>query len=328
MSVKTMAYEASLRAVRLGALVGTFLSLSFVAEAATLKDRVVVDDTMVRLGDLFNDAGEHAGAVVMEAPAPGQSGHLTIYELDRIATQYGLDWQRPTFLRRIDIVRDGVPFSIDDLQQMVLDEAVAQGASTDVEIRLYGRKNGLYLPQGFGVADISFERFDLSDRKDRFTAVALIPTGTGQPVRLNLTGALEEMRLVPMFNRVVAPGEVVTKRDISWEKFPVRRINTRTVMDTTSLVGQTVKRAQQPGKPILDSDVAMPVVIAKGSMVTMTARMGPMVLTAAGRALEDGGQGEIIRVMNNKSKQMVDVRVVRAGQAEVVGSSSLTLAAN
>jgi len=327
MPVMTKAYEASLKAIRLAALVGTGLSAAAAAHAATRKDQVVVEDTMVRLSDLFNDVGAKGDTVVMEAPAPGKSDQLSAFELDRIAKEYKLDWQRPPLLKRLTVTRDGVPFSIDDLIPSVLDAAEAQGAPTDVEVRMFGRKNGLYLPAGANVQDISFESFNLSPRKDRFSAVALIPAGNGRSTRLNIGGTLEEMRDVPMFTRMISPGEVIRKSDLTWGKMAVARINSRTVLSINDLVGQTVRRPERPGKLISTNDITVPIVIGKGSIITMMIRSGSMVLSTNGRALENGGRGDTIRVMNTKSKQTVDARVIKPGLAEVISSNTLNLAA-
>ncbi|MCJ9430339.1 flagellar basal body P-ring formation chaperone FlgA [Kordiimonas marina] len=327
MPVITKAYEASLKAIRLTALVGTVLSAATAAHAATLKDQIVVEDAMVRLSDLFNDVGANGDTVVMEAPAPGKSDQLSAFELDRIAKEYKLDWKRPTLLKRITVTRDGVPFSIDDLIPSVLDAAEAQGAPSDVEVRLFGRKSGLYLPEGASLKDISFESFTLSQRKDRFSAVALIPTGNGQTTRLNIGGTLEEMRDVPMFTRIVSPGEVIRKSDLTWGKMAAARINSRTVLNMSDLVGQTVRRPERPGKLISTNDITVPIIIGKGSIITMMIRSGAMVLSTNGRALENGGTGDTIRVMNTKSKQTVDARVIKPGLAEVISSNTLNLAA-
>lgn len=310
----------------MGALaLGTMLA-AVPADAATLKQNPTVTGSMIRVGDLFDDTGESEDAVVMEAPAPGASDNVTAYELERIAKEHDIDWERPSYLKRVTVQREGVAFALADLKPMVLDAAQQQGLQVDVQVKLYGSKRGLFLPVDAGIFDIELEQFILSDKMDRFTATALIPTGNGTPKRLRLTGNLDEVRLVPTLNRVVAPGEIITKADISWENYPAKRLNRATVLDQTSMIGQTVRRALKPGTPLRENDLRVPVVIEKGSIVKMTITAGALTLTANGRALENGGTGDTIRVMNTKSKQSVEAEILRPGLVKVT-SNSLALAA-
>jgi len=296
------------------------------ADAATLKQNPTVSGPMIRLGDLFEDTGAQEDTVIMEAPAPGTSDNLTGYELERIAEQYELDWERPTYLKRITVQREGAAFALTELKPMVLDAAQQQGLDVDVAVKIYGSKRNLFLPIDAGVEDIEFEQFALNDQMDRFTATALIPTGSGTPKKLRLTGNLDEVRLVPTLNRVVAPGEIITKADISWEKYPAKRLNRANVLDQTAMVGQTVRRPLQPGAPLRENDLKAPVMIEKGAIVKMTITAGALTLTANGRALEDGGKGDTIRVMNVNSKQSVEATILRPGLVKVT-SNTMALAA-
>lgn len=301
-------------------------TLSLVTEAHELREQLSVIDPVIKLGDLFTDAGASAETVIMEAPAPGKSRQLSSYELERIADQFELDWERPTYLKRVKVYREGTSFSLDDLSSLVMAEIRQQGLSNDVNVQIYGRRTGLYLPADATADDVEIESFEMSDRRDRFKAVALIPTGGIEPERLSISGRIEEVRLVPTLNRILTPGEVIRASDIEWTKFPVRQINARVVLDQSDLVGFVVKRAVRPGKTLFSNDVALPVVVEKGSIVTMIVSTGALSLSASGRALEDGGDGDTIRVMNVKSKQTVDAKVLNSGQVQV-SSNSLTLAA-
>lgn len=303
----------------------TMLVATSPSEATTLKVAPKVDDTVIHLGDLFDDVGDKASMVIMQAPAPGEEEKFNSYDLDRIAKEYDLDWERPDYIRTVRILREGKPFSLSDLSEMVVELAAQQGLASDVEVSVYGSNRGLYLPLDADIRDIEFERFDLSDRMDRFTATALVPTG-GMPKKLKLTGKLEEVRLVPMLNRIVAPGEVIASHDIAWTPFPAKQLNRYSVLDQQSLIGQTVRRPLQPGQPLRMNDIKAPVVVEKGSMVKMTITAGALTLTASGRAMEDGGNGDTIRVMNTKSKQSVEAQVLRPGLVKVM-SNNLALAA-
>lgn len=305
---------------------GTVLAGGSPVDATELKSAPIVNDAVIRLGDLFEDIGDKAETVIMQAPAPGEAEMLNSYELDRIARDYELEWERPDYIKTVSVQREGTPFALDDLTPLVLDAARQNGLDVDVEIKVYGSRRSLYLPVSLSVDDIEFERFELNERMDRFTATALVPTGGPVPRKLPISGNLEEVRLVPMLTRIIAPGDVITKADISWEPYPAKRLNRNSVIDQAEMIGQTVRRAVRPGSPVRTNDLKAPVVIPKGSIVKMTISAGALTLTANGRALEDGGNGDTIRVMNTKSKQSVEAEVLSPGLVKVT-SNALALAA-
>ena len=293
--------------------------------ASDLKDNIAVEGRIVTLGDLFTDTGNKADIAVLEAPDPGKSKFVSANELGRIASKYELDWERPDYLRRISLVRDSDTIATSDLMDLLLELAINEGANEDSEIRLLGRNDGLIVPVGTMLSDITVDTFSLSNRKDRFSVVLGVPSGSNVPTKISFSGTIEEVREIPVFNRGVMPGEVIQQSDISWIKFPAKRLTARSVLSSVDLVGMTVRRPARTDKPITTADIVTPIAIAKGEAVTMMVRTKSLVLTAAGRALENGGIGDTIRVLNPKSRQTIDAKIVRAGQVEVLAGPTLAL---
>ena len=81
-----------------------------------------------------------------------------------------------------------------------------------------------------------------------------------------------------------------------------------------------------PGKALRQTDVEIPVVVQKGSLVTVVYRSNNMTLTAEARALQNGGQDEPIRVINTQSNRTLQGRVVGPNAVEV-GPNQIRLSA-
>lgn len=317
-SIKTMLLATSL---------GILPAYTPAVSAAELIQAPVVSDYMVRLSDLFTDVGDKADTIVMQSPAPGSRDTITAYELTALAKEYEIDWERPSYVKRIYLTREGEAFSLQDLKPQLLDQINDLGTSPDIDLTLYGRKNGLFLPTGYGIDDITFKDLSLNQPKNRFSVTLEIPSGGPLPQEINVSGSITEVRLVPVLNRMVTPGEIITKADISWEKYPVRRINRSIETSGQALIGQTVRRAVSANQLIRSTDVIMPVLIEKGSRVTMTFTKGALQLSAQGRALDDGGRGDIIRVMNDKSNLTLEAKVLGPDNVVVMASNVQQLAA-
>jgi flagella basal body P-ring formation protein FlgA len=79
------------------------------------------------------------------------------------------------------------------------------------------------------------------------------------------------------------------------------------------------KRPLQADLPLHAGDVREPIVVAKGSLVTLVVQSPTMTLTSKGRAMENGARGESIRVQNTQSKIVVEGEVVSSGTVRVAG---------
>jgi flagella basal body P-ring formation protein FlgA len=126
-------------------------------------------------------------------------------------------------------------------------------------------------------------------------------------------------------------GEVIVGSDIALQTFAPERIRPGTAMEATNLVGREARRLLRAGEPVRAEDVRMPILVAKGSTVTMTFNVPGVTLTATGRAMTEGGLGEAIVVQNPVSFRQVTCTVTGPGEAragDAVPISKSELAAN
>jgi flagella basal body P-ring formation protein FlgA len=115
---------------------------------------------------------------------------------------------------------------------------------------------------------------------------------------------------------------------------PVRAIRAQSVLDPADLteIDETVPGALAaiedaaglearvtlyPGRPILENQVGPPALVERNQVVRMVFLRGGLAITAEGRALDRGGFGEAVRVMNLSSRQIVSGAVAADGSIEV-----------
>jgi flagella basal body P-ring formation protein FlgA len=143
---------------------------------------------------------------------------------------------------------------------------------------------------------------------------------------LVLTLAFSLVALAPAFAadavngpRIVVPahdierGETITDGDLVAATIIPDRMRPGIVMDAANLVGHEARRMLRAGEPVRMDDVRMPILIVKGTTVTMTFAEPGITLTATGRAMGDAGLGEIVVVQNPVSFRQVSCVVTGAG---------------
>lgn len=60
------------------------------------------------------------------------------------------------------------------------------------------------------------------------------------------------------------------------------------------------------------------ILVPRNSLVEVTAQIGQISVTSQGVALESGAFGDLIRVRNQRSKKIIEARVVRENKVEVI----------
>ncbi|MFZ5616009.1 MAG: flagellar basal body P-ring formation chaperone FlgA [Pseudomonadota bacterium] len=84
-----------------------------------------------------------------------------------------------------------------------------------------------------------------------------------------------------------------------------------------AVVGKETKRLIPEGAGVRESDVRAPTLVARNGLVRMEFTKGPLMMSTEGRALSGGAAGEIVKVMNIRSKTVVSAIVVAPGKVLV-----------
>lgn len=305
----------ALSAVLLAATAGSAAA----ATAVQLRNSILVADDTVTLGDLFEDAGSASDVVVARAPLPGKQMALRTRGIAALARKHGLNWRRTSNRRTVSVRRDGTPVPHEQITEELELALADRMDGADIEIQIAGRGADLTVARGETPA-VAVDDLQLDRTRGRFTAILSVPADSADARRVSLSGRVFQAMSVPVLKNRVAIGEVVQESDLVYRKMRVEKIGRNMVTDASALIGKSPRRPLQLNRPLRADDLGTPVLVEKGSMVTMTFETGLISLTATGRALEKGGRGDVIRVLNTRSRRTVEATVEQPGRV-VVGNS-------
>lgn len=299
-------------------VLASLLAVAAPLEGAELKTDIKVNSPTIRLGDLFTDTGHAASVVVDDAPDPGMKKFIPISRLVGIATYYGLEWTAPYNMTRLSVTRAGVVLSEDDLSDLVSEALINEGVDSRFNVNLSRLANKIALPEGYSTADIAYAGLDLNRRTGSFVAAYDVPTGAGDSYRLTLRGRMQEVTAVPVLRRSSGAGTTLTADDIMWMDIPMNRVGRNILLSSDDLVGQATRRPLQANTPLRITDVQRPVLIKKGETVMVRVINRNLAITMTGRALDNGGKGDMIRIVNTSSHQTIEGLVTGAGRVNVL----------
>lgn len=115
----------------------------------------------------------------------------------------------------------------------------------------------------------------------------------------------------------LSPGDILRSDDAEVKSLP--QASPDAVPTTRDLVGMEIKRRVYSGHPIGSRDIGQPTVVKVNSPVQVRWAMGDIALSMRGNALEAGGIGDQIRVLNPTTSRTIRGTVLSDGTVEVRG---------
>lgn len=284
------------------------LFLAVNANAATLKTISTVNDDVIRVGDVFEDAGANGGAVVGRSPAPGTDMTLNARTLLRIAAAYQIDWKPLSVTDQSLIKREAHTVSNLDIEDAIKAALEKRGVSGNYGIVLNNVTTSLVLPANVpATAEVS--NLVYTPGRDVFIATIASPSADKPVKTMNVSGTIQKTATVPVMKGSVKKGEIIGSTDIEWVDVAQANLLPDSILDADSLIGKTPVRFLNVGQPLRIKDVENPQLVARGDDVTIIYHLGGMELTAKGKAMQNGAEGDNIRTINVSSNRSMNARV-------------------
>ncbi len=293
--------------------------LAIDAHAASLRTATMLHAPMIRLSDLFDDAGVNANRVLGTAPGPGGSIVVEAAQLGAIARQFGVDWRPASPAERAVLERAGRLLPREDVLRAVKAALVAAGASPECEVELPGFSPPMVPAEATPHALAT--GLDYEAGAGRFSAILSV-TGDGmEPINLRLAGQVDDTIELPVAVARLAAGTVVRAEDVRLARVHVAVVHSEVLHAAAEAVGLQLRHPVVAGEPFAVADVMRPALVQRGANVQMQLQAPGISLVAQGVAMESGATGERIRVLNPSSRAVVEAEVIGPGRVRVTPES-------
>ncbi len=281
-----------------------------------LRAMTTLHGPLVRLGDLFANAGPASGQVLGPGPAPGGRIVVAARQLAFIAQRYDVDWHPASPEDRAVLAWPGRPFARGAAMPPLIAALHAAGAGAQARIVL-DRFDPPVVPLSPDLTPV-VSALAYDPGSGRFTAVLML-TGAGlDPIAVPVAGRVEATVLVPVAAVPLAAGTVLAADDIRMMRMRRSTVPGDAVLRAEQAIGQQIRRMAPAGTPFLRDELRPPVLVRKGAVVLIRVDSPGITLTASGQALDPGGAGDRIRVLNPVSHAVLEAMVTAAGQVRVL----------
>ena len=286
---------------------------------------VLAEEAVLRLGDIFENAGRLAPQAVGAAPAPGRRMVLDAANLAAIARRHGLAWRPLSGDERSVVERAGRPIPREEVEALLRGELARLGADPDAELELPGFAPPLIPAASLPEIALEAPHYDATTR--RFAATLMVAAEGMSTQRLRIAGRALPTAPVVIATRRLAVGEVVRPGDVEERRLRAERVRPGTAQRAEEVVGRQMRRPVGAELPFMTADLVTAAVVTKNQPVLMQLEAPGLSLTAQGRAMENAGLGETVPVMNLASRSVVEAVAIGPGRVRVaIGAVPLVVA--
>jgi flagella basal body P-ring formation protein FlgA len=292
------------------------------APMPTLKAQASVARTIVRIGDLIDNAGDAGDIAIFRAPDLGETGAVPTARVVEAARRHGLARIETNGLTEVVVSRPAREIDRKAIERHIVAALAANfsaAAADDLTVTFDQGTPPLLVEATAGEPGIVRARYDrYSGRYD--VTFSLPGGGTEAPRTARFTGTIAETAAVAVALRPLGRGDVIRAEDVTIERHPKATVRPNAVSSLDQVVGLAARRPLRPGQALAAADLMRPELVVKNEAVTIVYEAPGMVLSVRGKAMESGAEGDLISVFNAQTKRTLQGVVAGPGRVAIVAT--------
>ena len=287
--------------------------------APTLRAQVTVEGDVVRIGDMVENAGTAAQIAIYRSPDLGTTGTLPIAQVINTLQAHqviGVDTRdiKSVSVTRLARILEGKEIESQVARALEHRSGLGDAANLNLtfdrdvqDVRLEAWNNGALQPVS--------ARYE--PRSARFDVSFEIANDTNNSrTKLRFTGIAVEMLEAAVLTRNVDRGDVLKASDVVTERRPRAEVG-NDAATRGHAVGMQMRKGLRAGQPLRVADLGKPDLVQKDGNVTLIYEAAGIYLTARGKAVDSGTEGDTVTVLNLQSKRTISGTVVGRDQVAI-----------
>jgi flagella basal body P-ring formation protein FlgA len=284
-----------------------------------LKRSITVTSDIVRLGDLIDNADAFAAIPVFRSPDIGTTGAVPARRVIEAARAHNLFGVEGGDVFEVEVTRAGRVIGRKDIEARIarlFADTNGLGEVADLKVS-FDREPATFSADLAPDADLKAMRAARDPRGGRFDVVFEVPLGSSRRTLMRYTGTVIETAdaIVPV--RTIARGEIVRAQDLTVERRPKAEVTGDIIGTNDEALGRAARQALRPGLPVRRADLVKPDLIKRDDSVMLVYEAPGIMLTTRGKAIESGGEGDIIKVLNAQTNRTLQGVVTGPGRVDI-----------
>jgi flagellar basal body P-ring formation protein FlgA len=284
-----------------------------------LRAQVTVESNIVRIGDMVENAGTASQIAIYRSPDLGTTGSLPTAQVINVLQAHqviGVDTRdiKSVSVTRLARILEGKEVESQVAHALEHRSGLGDAANLNLtfdrdvqDLRLEAWNNGSLQP-----VSIRFE-----PRSGRFDVSLEIANDTNNSrTKLRFTGVAVETFEAAVLTRNVDRGEVLKAADVVTERRPKAELGNDAAA-RGNVVGMQMRKQLRAGQALKGADLGKPDLVQRDDNVTLIYEASGIYMTARGKAIDNGTEGDTVTVLNLQSKRNVTGVVVGRDQVAI-----------
>jgi flagella basal body P-ring formation protein FlgA len=296
----------------------------------TLKRQVTVASELVRIGDLFENAGTVADIPIFRAPDLGETGRVPVSRVLQAIRPHDLALLDTRGLSEVVVTRASRAITGREIETSIARALAGQHGLGDAgHLRIIPDRDIRAIQvDPSELAELQVLRASYEPRSGRFDVAFDMQARTSSDrAALRFTGTVVETVDIVVLARPVARGEVLKSTDVIIDRRPKTEVTADVIGTVEPVIGFAARRPLPSGKLLRPNDLMKPELVQRNESTTIVYEVPGILLTMRGKALETGSEGDVVNVLNVQSKRTVQGTVTGPGRITVTGMVPRVVAA-
>ncbi len=247
---------------------------------------------------------------ITSAPRPGKSETVSAARILERLREEGVNLNSIgySFPRILKITRASRQITVQELEAAIQDQIDRE--ELDMALKKVEYQEPVHVIPGVTSLDVELRR---TNHKGKVSAVVTARVKDEAPVRFHVNAQIEEWAEVPVAGRALYKGAIVQEQDLVMARLKTTEIPADTAISSKHIVGFETSRPIRYGEVFRKNKLAIPPLVKNGEKVLIQYKSRFLEATATGVALEDGIEGQKIRIRNENSRKVVAATVIEPG---------------
>ncbi len=316
LAVGVIAAKAMLLSIIFGAFLMTIMFQARMATAANLKSLSTVETDLLRVGDIFDQADGKEDVVIGRAPQPGNDMTLNARTLMRIARATNVAWTPQSALDQVIVRREATLVDLNNIHDVLSKALSEKGVGSKLDIVIKNTLPQITLPKS-EAPTIEVKSLRYMPQHNSFEAVLVAPSVDKPLKTIAINGVVHKRIMIPVLNAPIKSGDIIGASDITYIDVRQGDMPNGALVQIADIQGMAAAKPLSAGKPIRNTDIALPRLVDRGGFVTIIYKDGPIALSAKGKALQNGAKGEMVRILNISSNKHLQGMVTADQQVTI-----------
>lgn len=293
-----------------------------------LKYEAVVKGDEIKLGDIATvksndiDLSVSIDSISLgKAPWPGHYRNFNVGEIMMLLRNRGMDMSMAKFTGagEVNVSVKSITILGDEIakyaESYLLNKMNENGEEVILELQQI--PGNQIVPLGNGDIKLIFPRIGMGKNKKQIYLPVNIVVDGDIFKSIGLMFNINKFKSVVVAKNGIKQGQLISPDSVELENIETTQLSGQAFSNVNDVIGKIAKKSLSSGNIVTIETVENVYAVSKGDNVIIQIKSSGLKITAKGICMENGGYGDMVKVVNEDTKKVLYGNVIDSGTVEI-----------